>query len=473
MSDEFALNPDENIPGNSQRAIYLVFIGFAIILMGMAFYYSPSIDHLINGFIYIITHPSVADFDGLAKPGNFGSAHLNAGLLLLSVLLVYRLTDTHISGLQIASAMLAVGFAYYGKNCINVWWPVIGVFIAASYMKTPLSQVTAMAFFSASIAPVFSAFAFGTTTLGYGSPLAISIGAIFGILCGILVAILAPHLVTLHKGYVLFNVGFAAGIVGIFMHGVRQSLNMGHSQIIMNEKLSPSLGYTEHYTNIGMDAYLTGVNYILGPMLLIMFSYFIICGFALGGGRIFFNHLRWYRSRAENYVEKFGFAPVLINMGLVGFAATSYIFIADIVVEGHLGGPLFAAIITAAGFGANGVTIRTHLSLMIGVFITAFVGGGIAGAIIGDPFMASAMTRVGNRTMLLAAIFICGMCPVPGEHGFKAGILMGIAHAFIIPYVGAFHGWMSLYNNGLALAIVATFLYPLYEKLGQQKDSEY
>jgi hypothetical protein len=460
----------EDIKITPQSTIYLVFIGFAVILIGMAVFYSPSMEELFSGFIYILTHPSVADFDGLSKPGNLGSAHLNAGLVLLLVLLTYKLTNTTISGLQIASAMLAMGFAYYGKNCINIWWPVLGVFIHAMYQKKPLSQVTAMAFFSSAISPIFSAFAFGTTNLGYGTPLAIMMGAAFGIFSGVLVSILAPHLVVLHKGYVLFNIGFAAGIVGIFMHSIRQSLNLGHSQAIMNELPSPSLGYVERYTDIGMDAYITGANFVLGPMLFIMFAYLIICGILLGGTKRYIRELRWYRSKAGNYVEKFGFAPVLLNMGFVGIAATAYIFFADMLVEGHLGGPLFAGVLTAVGFGANGVTVRTHLSLMLGVFLAAFFGGGIAGAIAGDPFFIAGMTRVGTRTMLLAALFICGMCPVPGEHGFKAGVIMGIAHALIIPYVGAFHGWMNLYNNGLALAIVATFLYPIYEKWGQPKE---
>jgi hypothetical protein len=148
------------------------------------------------------------------------------------------------------------------------------------------------------------------------------------------------------------------------------------------------------------------------------------------------------------------------------------VFIADILVEGHLNGPLFAAIFTAVGFGANGLTSRMHIPLMIGVFITGFIGGGVTGIIYGDPFLISAMTRVGTRTMLLAAIFSCGMAPIAGEHGFKAGVFVGSAHAFLVPYTGSFHGWMSLYNNGLSLSLIATFLYPIYSQMGHTKESQ-
>jgi len=449
----------QEIKETPQSKIYLVFIGLSLILIGMAIFFSPSVKALFDGWYYILTHPSIADFDGLSKPGHYGSAFLNSGLLLLCVMLIYGLTKTKITGLQIAAAMLIMGFAFYGKDIFNVWWPAIGVFIHAKMQKKPLSDVTAMAFFSASIAPIFSITAFGVAQVGtmavdvsVGSVL---LGACFGIASGMLISVIAPHLVNLHKGYVLFNVGFAAGIVGIFMYALRRATGIGHEQI--------------PYVDIYDEAYVTGANLTLGIVLAIIFAYFIICGILLGGAKEY-KQLFWYKGKGGNYVDKFGAAPSLINMGVLGFMVVAYVLIADIMVEGHLGGPLFAAIFTAVGFAANGVTTRTHLSLMCGVFISAFITGAITGAINGDPFLLAGMTKVGTRSMLLAAIFICGMCPVPGEHGFKAGIVAGIAHAVIVPYTGAFHGWMSLYNNGLALSLVATFLYPLYCKFGVKKD---
>jgi hypothetical protein len=69
----------EDVKIISQNKIYLVFLGYAALLITMAFFYAPSVDELIAGFAYILTHPSVADFDGFAKVGNFGSIHLNTG----------------------------------------------------------------------------------------------------------------------------------------------------------------------------------------------------------------------------------------------------------------------------------------------------------------------------------------------------------------------------------------------------------
>jgi hypothetical protein len=67
--------------------------------------------------------------------------------------------------------------------------------------------------------------------------------------------------------------------------------------------------------------------------------------------------------------------------------------------------------------------------------------------------------------MLLAAIFSCGMAPIAGEHGVFAGMFVGAVHSLLVPNIGVLHGWMSLYNNGMSLSLVATFLHPIYSRL--------
>jgi len=73
--------------------------------------------------------------------------------------------------------------------------------------------------------------------------------------------------------------------------------------------------------------------------------------------------------------------------------------------------------------------------------------------------------------MLLAAIFSCGMAPIVGEHGVLAGVIVGMIHSVLVTSTGMFHGWMSLYNNGLSLSLIATFLYPVYSRLGIKKET--
>jgi len=170
----------------------------------------------------------------------------------------------------------------------------------------------------------------------------------------------------------------------------------------------------------------------------------------------------WYKAKGGNYLEKFGFAPSIINMGIMGIVATAYVFI----TQGQINGALFACIWTAVGFATNGVSVRMYLPTMLGVFIAAFLTGGISSVVGGKEFLAGAMTNAGSRGMLLAAIFSCGMAAIVGAHGALAGILVGIAHAILVPQTGQFHGWMSLYNNGFSLSLIAIVLFPIYSKMG-------
>jgi hypothetical protein len=243
-------------------------------------------------------------------------------------------------------------------------------------------------------------------------------------------------------------VGFAAGIAGLFLNSLRQELNIAHG-ILPVELYQPDIHYV------------AGDNFTLTVTFVIVFIYLISAGLFLGGAKEYAG-IRWYGSKAGDYVAKFGLGATLINMGVLGFISVGYVLFADVLGQAHLNGPMFAAVYTAVGFGAFGLTPRTFLPTVIGVFIASFIGGGIHAFSGGDPFLIGAVTRVGSLGMLLTAIFSCGMAPVPGVHGFKAGIVVGIFHAVLVPFTGAFHGWMSLYNNALSLSLVVTFLYPLY-----------
>jgi len=190
-------------------------------------------------------------------------------------------------------------------------------------------------------------------------------------------------------------------------------------------------------------------------------------GLLLGAGHDY-KQMIWHSSMGGNYVAKFGVAPCFVNMGILGILATKYVFLADILVEGHINGCIYASILTACGFAASGLTVRMYLPTLGGVFVGAFVTGGIGGLILEQGFLLSGLTNVGTLNMLLAAIFSCGMAPIVGEHGLWAGITVGIVHAIIMPSTGAFHGWMSLYNNALSLSIVATFMYPIFSRMGKK-----
>jgi hypothetical protein len=353
---------------------------------------------------------------------------------------------------QIAAAMMVVGFAFYGKNPLNVWFPVIGVLLQTALSKKPLNSATAAAWFSTALSPIFSVLAFGTPVLGEGSPLALALGAVFGIFGGVLVGVLVGYLPSLHKGYVLYNAGFAAGISGMIVNAIQKAVAIGHDKY----------PYVEVADAAGTPLdYVSGANGTLSLALVLLFAYFIVVGLVLGGGKNYTKLLK-LRSKGGNFVQEYGFNRSLVNMGVLGLVSTLYVFAT---VKGHLSGPVFGCIWTVAGFAAAGVSLRMHLPLMAGVYVTAFLTGGITGLVGGGEFLSAALSKVGSRGMLLAGIFSAGLSPIVGEFGSWAGVLVGVIHCVLVPNTGVLHGWMSLYNNGLSLSLIATFFYTVYSKL--------
>lgn len=422
---------------------------------------SPSLSDMLTGYVTLLTHPSTLDLDGLQLAGNFGTAFFNAGMLLLIVLAVYKITGTDIQGVQIAAAMMVLGFSFYGKNILNIWFPVIGVLLHTALCKKPLSSATALAWFSTALSPVFSVMAFGTEALIPGSPFAILMGALFGILAGVLVSVFAGFLPSKHNGYVLYNAGFAAGLAGMLINALQKALAIGHDKYPYGEVADAAA------KGIRAD-YVSGSNGLLGLLLAILFAYLIVAGFLLKGG-VKIKTLLWHKCKGGNFVAEFGFGAALINMGVVGLVATAFVFLT---VKGQLAGPVFGCIWTAAGFAAAGVTLRMYLPTMFGVYAAAFLTGGVAGVMGGGEFLGAALSKAGSRGMLLAAIFSCGLAPIVGDFGVFAGLFVGAVHSVLVPNLGTLHGWMSLYNNGLSLSLIATFLYPIYSVLHKVRKKE-
>jgi len=160
-------------------------------------------------------------------------------------------------------------------------------------------------------------------------------------------------------------------------------------------------------------------------------------------------------------------------MGAMGLFSTAYVLLLGTFTPASLNGCLFSCIFAAAAFAANGSTLRTHLPTLTGVFLSAFITGGIIALVTGNDlgFLGGALQKVGSRGMLLAALFSVGLAPIPAEHGWKAGVFIGFAHAILVSAIGPFHNYSMLYNNGLSFGLVATFLLPVYTKLGVKQEA--
>ena len=432
---------------SSNNKRLLVFSGLAVLLLIIGFLAAPSVNIIVSGLKTILTHPSLIDFDGFYFAKNFGSSFVNAGIDLSIVLLITWIFKAKINGSVISSYMMIVGFSFYGKNFINMWFPMIGVALHLILSKQKLSEKVSLVFFSTALSPIFSVVAFGTENLESGSMSAITIGIICSIAAGFLTSIFAQHLPKFHRGILLYNTGFAAGLAATFINILLVAVGLGHDKYPYG------------------DAYITDKNTFLSVILIIIFSYFIIAGIASGGLEKF-KTLFWYRGEKQDHPEKFGFGASLINMGVIGIIMTIYVVF---IAKGAINGTTYACILTACGFAAAGSTFRTHLPAMLGVFLGAFITGGLMGLSVGEPFFTSAMAKIATRGIIMSVLFTCGIAPLTYHHGALASFCVGVVHSMLSSHICPLHGWMSLYNNGFSLGLLISFMYPIYSRFPKRE----
>lgn len=430
----------------SNHTKFQVFLGLAALMLLVGIILTPSLGKQLAGIKVILTNPSRIDFDSFYWTLEFGPPFVQAGLALLSALLVLFLTGTDLLGPQMAAIAMMVGFSFYGKNILNMWFPIAGVLLYGLLMNKKLSTVSTLALYATCTGPVFSTLVFGMPQLGPGSFQAWLLGALLSVAIGVLTGFFADYFPKLHHGYLLYNAGLSATWAVVLVYSLL--------------KVSGLPLEKPEYT----DAYTTGHNTLFALLLFVLFLYLIIVGVCLKGIPRF-TKLFWYDSPGSGHMEQFGFGACLVEMGVVGIFGILYVLL----VGGDFNGTVFTCIWAAAGFAAFGSTLRTQLPLILGVAIGAFLTGGLS-AVAGDgSFVAGAFAKLGSRGMVLSALFTCGVAPIVGNYGFLAGLLVGLVHSVLVPNIGVLHGWMSLYNNGFCLGLITILLYPLYSRLSLGK----
>jgi hypothetical protein len=216
--------------------------------------------------------------------------------------------------------------------------------------------------------------------------------------------------------------GFTAGIVGTLVVAIYKSYGFVPNPVFI---------------------WTTGNNALLGGFLLAFFLAMIVVGFwfdrtAISGLRTL---LRTSGQSPTDFITLTGFGPTLVNMGLTGTIAMTYI----LVVGGELNGPVIGAIMTIVGFSAFGKHPRNIVPIMLGVFL-----GSLA-----KPW------NIDDPSILLAALFGTTLAPIAGRFGWHWGIVAGFLHSSAALTVGPVHAGLNLYNNGFAAGIVAAVLVPV------------
>jgi len=384
--------------------------------------------NIIRGLYQIIIHPDSLITDYLVI-GGIGAAFLNSGLLTL--FFIYLLYRHHVpfNGATFAALFLIAGFSFLGKNILNVWTIIAGVYLYAKYHKEKFGSYLYIALFGTAMAPIVTEIIFHSTL---SFPLRISLGMILGIGIGFILPPLSLHFFKLHKGYNLYNVGFSTGLV-----------------ITVLVALFKSFGYSPSSQLIWGDNYHTTLAIYLYLLCLSL----LLIGFTSQSNAWY--HLKrimtYSGQLSTDFIQLEGFGATLINMGLNGIMVTSYVLL----VGGQLNGPTLGGIFSVIGFGAYGKHLKNITPVMIGVIIGSFIK----------------VWSINDPSILLASLFGTALAPIAGTYGRFFGILAGFLHSSVVLHIGELHAGLNLYNNGFSAGIVASILIPVIEVFKQSTTS--
>lgn len=376
---------------------------------------------LFTGFWRIQTSQAGLITDPMAV-GGVGSALLNAGLVLLVSTALVRLLRVPFTGMSFACLYMMAGFALLGKNLLNISPILLGGWLYSRYRKESFSKYIYLTLFGTCLSPMVS-FLLVNVASGWRW---LAMGAM-GVVIGFLLPAVAGYTVRIHQGYNLYNVGFAAGFLGL---GIASILK-GFGVTFTTESTWSGEGH--------------GLLCVLVALLLLGL---LVLGAALGcrRWRDYRLILRHSGRSVADFILLDGPARTFVNMALVGAIGFAYLLCVGV----RLNGPLVCCLFSMVGFAAFGKHPRNVTPLMAGAVLAA---------------VGLEKLPVTAPGVLLATLFCTGLAPIAGQFGWYWGVTAGFLHMAIVQNTGVLHGGMNLYNNGFAAGLVCVLLIPVIEAL--------
>ncbi len=370
------------------------------------------------GFMRIIKSTSVLNTD-YTVIGGLGATLINAGLCGILVLGIYYFNDMKLNGSLIMAFWSVFGFAFFGKNIVNILPIILGGFIYAKVHKESFTRYSLVTILSTTLAPVVSSVAYLYVDKN------IFVGLLFSLIAGIAIGFSMPQIsnytMKAHSGFNLDNVGFAGGMIGILITSFFKVFNV----------VFP----IQEYWGTRFGGYLT---------VLVIFICLIFIIFGIKTAENPKKELRQIWKSKGRLVSDFYLmygSSTFINMGINGLLTLLLIYL----MGANVNGATIAAVFTSMGFGAFG----QHHKNMLPVLIGAVLMGGF--------------TKAGleNHTIILGILFSSAIAPIAGTFGLVAGVIAGIIHILIVSSIAMVHGGLNLYNYGCAAGMVCVILIPI------------
>lgn len=379
---------------------------------------------LFTGFWQIQISETGLITDPMAT-GGVGAALLNAALVLLAATLLVRGLKVPITGASLACLYMMAGFALLGKNLVNIAPIILGGWLYSRYKREKFTKYIYLTLFGTCLAPMVS---FLLVHVRPGLRW-LSMSAC-GVAVGFLIPAVAAYTVRIHQGYNLYNVGFAAGFLGLGIASILKGVGVE---------------FTVHasWSQSGHGALCVMISVLLAGLL--------TAGAASDcrGWGSYRRILRHSGRAVADFVVLDGPGVALVNMALVGAMGFAYL-LALYPLGVRLNGPLTCCLFAMMGFGSFGKHPRNVAPVMAGAVLAALL------------LVKVPITSPG---VLLATLLSTGLAPVAGQFGWYWGVAAGFLHMAIVQNTAILHGGMNLYNNGFAAGMVCVLLIPIIEAL--------
>ena len=354
--------------------------------------------------------------------GGVGAALLNASVLLLSSTLLVRLQRMPFTGLTVACLYMMAGFALLGKNILNSFPILLGGFLYASYKQEPFSKYTYLSLFATCLSPLASYLLLHTEAETRFVSMLLG-----GTIIGFVMPAVSGYTVRIHQGYNLYNVGFAAGFVGLAAISILRGFGMEFQTV---------------------SSWSTEYNLPLTILMLCLLGGLFITGVLLGcrSWRDYRHMLKHSGRMVADFFALEGLAVTFVNMALVGAVGLLYL----VMMRVPLNGPLVCCLFAMTGFGCFGKHPRNVIPVMVGAIIAASFMGNLS------------LTSPG---VLLATLLCTGLAPIAGQFGSLWGMAAGFLHMAIVQNTSYLYAGLNLYNNGFSAGLTCIIMVPLIEAL--------
>ncbi len=390
------------------------------LLLYLVAFLTASPKELWQGIIQIIVSRDALITDYFVLAG-MGAAFLNAALVMSICMLLLIRVKIPFTGPTMAVLYINAGYALWGKNILNILPILLGTFLYAKLHHMHFGRYIYMALFGTALAPFVTEMMY---MLPFSTGVNFAIAVLVGVFLGFIISPMSMHTASMHLGYNLFNVGFAAGILAFVIVCLLRSFGLESKSVLIWQE---------------------GVSVPLAVGMYLYFLAAVILGLVMCKGKLnSLLHIFKHPGRAvADFVLMDGAGASLINMGLVGIIGLTYILL----IGGDLSGPIVGAIWMSFGFAAFGAHVKNYLPVLLGVFVFPFVS----------------QHQVTTPGIQLAAIFAVGLAPIAGQFGVLQGILAGVLHSAIVMCTSDMYGGLNLYNNGFSAGWVAVFMVPVLE----------